>query len=822
MLSQLAVLLAACAERMETETADMGSGRPIVLRFGTAGYASEGGTTRSNINTGHDEDGRKLKVGEKFAVWFKSGSTVQSAVYTVDAFNATTLQGTAKVDASADNPQPYFLDGATNADVGAAYFPAMKPMAPATFSVKTNQSSTLSGGEANYMLSDLMYADGASASSSASTGAVLTFRHLMSMLTVNITNPTASITECCIVGGACRTIRMANPQTFTLSSQTDSLFTEADPLVIWQWADGTAHDGYGWHSSCMLPPQRIGRQTTAGTPERFLRIKHKDGQYTYFRIWPKTLASGYHYYIKLTIRPWMKGQTLTLGPWDSTGTCELTEVDQTYSDAATGLYNVNGTTFRMQKVSGGNLAQMTNFTMTGTLQDYWMAETEVTQALYKAAGFALPAVGTNGFSANFVGDNKPITSISPKAVFDLVAAVNRATADQRPAGTIFYLPTLEQWRWAFNGGIHLTNTTYSGSENLREVGWNNTTSFGNSGGYHHDVALLKPNALGIYDMSGNDGEMCLAAGANYTLYWQGGSSTYGQDNINYYKGTTTSTATNTVINQTWGPRLCMKPVSVGDLYFSDGSWGTKAEYPNKTPIGIVFHVGTSAKDQALGYFGGYVMALGEVNLGTVAWATGTAAATSVTGRTIVATTDYAGYKTLIYTDLDGLTYCRNAYDNNGKTYSGLNCINAAVNTYAGSVAAPACSSGWYLPAAGQQLQFTMAFAGALQGTYPTLWTGLGGTQSAWTYNLGVGSGTAIANAINAYVKDKLTTASASLWTDMNNEDNVDYPSSTETDDSNMMNNHYSGEMSSCAYYHSGNHAKSSAAYPYHVRPVLAF
>jgi formylglycine-generating enzyme required for sulfatase activity len=67
------------------------------------------------------------------------------------------------------------------------------------------------------------------------------------------------------------------------------------------------------------------------------------------------------------------------------------------------------------------------------------------------------------------------------------------------------LPTEAQWEYAAQGGIHQSPFQYAGSDNLEEVGWyvdnsNNTT---------HAVGLLKPNELGIYDMSGNLWEWCL-------------------------------------------------------------------------------------------------------------------------------------------------------------------------------------------------------------------------------------------------------------------------------------------------------------------------
>jgi formylglycine-generating enzyme required for sulfatase activity len=64
------------------------------------------------------------------------------------------------------------------------------------------------------------------------------------------------------------------------------------------------------------------------------------------------------------------------------------------------------------------------------------------------------------------------------------------------------LPTEAEWEYAAKGGYKSKGYTYSGSNNPIQVGWVGE----NSDSTFHPVGLLKPNELGIYDMTGNVSE----------------------------------------------------------------------------------------------------------------------------------------------------------------------------------------------------------------------------------------------------------------------------------------------------------------------------
>ena len=172
-------------------------------------------------------------------------------------------------------------------------------------------------------------------------------------------------------------------------------------------------------------------------------------------------------------------------------------------------FDVNGVKFNMMCVEGGEFmmgddsSNNTSPAHQVTLSDYYIGQTEVTQALWKAV------MGTNPSSQND-DPYKPVGNVSWDDAQLFVEKLSKKT------GLNFRLPTEAEWEYAAMGGKLSRGYKYSGSDSINMVAWYGVNSDNKS----HVVGTKMPNELGIYDMSGNVWEWVSDWYGNYSTQKQ--------------------------------------------------------------------------------------------------------------------------------------------------------------------------------------------------------------------------------------------------------------------------------------------------------------
>lgn len=167
-------------------------------------------------------------------------------------------------------------------------------------------------------------------------------------------------------------------------------------------------------------------------------------------------------------------------------------------------FEVNGVEFDMQRVESGV------FVMGGTreqhreniasdlpahtvsLDAYYIASTEVTQALWQAVMHEWYV------SDEWHTPNHPITDVNWYDCQNFVKRLDSIT------GMPFRLPTEAEWEFAARGGNKSKGFRYAGGNVVDSVSW----GLNNAGFRTHSVGCRKANELGLHDMTGNVSEWC--------------------------------------------------------------------------------------------------------------------------------------------------------------------------------------------------------------------------------------------------------------------------------------------------------------------------
>ena len=177
-----------------------------------------------------------------------------------------------------------------------------------------------------------------------------------------------------------------------------------------------------------------------------------------------------------------------------------------------------------------NLDDFAGTSGTLVINSYEIAKHEVTQELYMAVMGSNPSYFTNNPASGEVQEKRPVENVS---WYDAVYFCNKLSMimELTPAYSVngqtdpekwnykphngdyisskvicdysasgFRLPTEAEWEMAARGGVAGGwDYKYAGSDRLDDVAWYSR----NSNDKTHEVGKKKPNALGLYDMSGN-------------------------------------------------------------------------------------------------------------------------------------------------------------------------------------------------------------------------------------------------------------------------------------------------------------------------------
>ena len=457
LLPALAMLATACSSD-DVQTAD--NRVPITLT-GTTLTITE---TRANADTTLNKD--YLKVGLPVRVSVKNTGTSTWTDYTYTAAAGGEL--------TPPTTPPFYPIDNTSVDI-VAYSPSF---ASSTFSVLSDQTTNDS-----YLASDLVYASVSNQAKSISA-VPLQFEHKMAKIVVNV-----------LAGSGVNEIRSV-----TLSN--------IYPQVTFNPATGAV----GYATGTQTPVTIVDNNTTAAAygaavipgqtvVGNLLTVVTDLGTATY-SVSSKTFTAGKMYKLTISVNKTSVNATTEITNWtDTEGVVIKTGDDKVKVFTLENLvYPSFRDTFVMIKVEGGTYSTFGGVAVDGTISDFYIGQTEVTNGIWRMTmGEDFIPSGQRSNSNRY-----PVAMITYEQVQTFLTTLNTMFADQLD-GMHFKLPTEAQWEYAARGGKNHDSYTYAGSNTISWVTWYKNNS---SDTTHPVASIYSPNSLGLFDMSGNVWEIC--------------------------------------------------------------------------------------------------------------------------------------------------------------------------------------------------------------------------------------------------------------------------------------------------------------------------
>lgn len=180
-------------------------------------------------------------------------------------------------------------------------------------------------------------------------------------------------------------------------------------------------------------------------------------------------------------------------------------------------FTVNGVSFTMKYVEGGTFwmgaqgddPDGINYDVQAksweepihkvTLSPYYMAETEVTNALW----IAVMGETESEPGIELESDDRPVYRVNWNDCDRFINKLNELT------GKDFRMPSSAEWEYAARGGNKSHGYLFAGSDDYSRVAWCMAEDA-------HPVGTMQPNELGLYDMCGNVAEWCYDWATDYT------------------------------------------------------------------------------------------------------------------------------------------------------------------------------------------------------------------------------------------------------------------------------------------------------------------